>query len=86
MNAALVALPTYDFVLFVDGIKQAIGGQPIPGLINSIGRPIAADVGMAATIIVLQLAAWLEGVFAAVTGCGPAAPTTGLCIIPGVGP
>ena len=86
VNAALVALPTYDFVLFVDGIKQAIGGQPIPGLINSIGRPIAADVGMAATIIVLQLAAWLEGVFAAVTGCGPAAPTTGLCVIPGVGP
>lgn len=86
INAGLITLPAYDISLFIDGLKQAINGEPIQGLINAIGRPIAADVGMLATIIVVQIAVWLEGAFAAITGCGPAAPTAGLCIIPGVGP
>ena len=79
INAGLVTLPTYDATLFLDGIKQAVSGQFIQGIVNSIGRPIAADVGMISTISVLQIAVWLEAVYAAATGCGPAAPTTGLC-------
>ncbi|MGI9125006.1 MAG: PE-PPE domain-containing protein, partial [Mycobacterium sp.] len=86
INAGLISLPAYDISLFIDGLKQTIGGDPIQGLINAIGRPVAADVGMLATITVVQVAVWLEGLFAAVTGCGPAAPTAGLCVIPGVGP
>ena len=86
INAGLITLPGYNISLFIDGIKQAINGEPIQGLINAIGRPIAADVGMLATIIVVQVAVWLEGILAAVTGCGPAAPTAGLCILPNVGP
>ena len=86
INAGLITLPGYNISLFIDGIKQAINGEPIQGLINAIGRPIAADVGMLATIIVVQVAVWLEGIFAAITGCGPAAPTAGLCILPNVGP
>ena len=82
INAALLTVPTYSATLFLDGVKQAISGDPIGGIINAIGKPIAATVGLAAYISVLQVAAWLEGVFAAITGCGPAAPTTGLCIIP----
>lgn len=86
INAGLITLPGYNISLFIDGIKQAINGEPIQGLINAIGRPIAADVGMLATIIVVQVAVWLEGIFAAITGCGPAAPTAGLCIFPNIGP
>ena len=82
INAGLITLPAYNVSLFIDGIKQTIGGEPIQGLINAIGRPIAADVGMLATITVVQIAVWLEGAFAAITGCGPAAPTAGLCIFP----
>lgn len=83
LNAALITLPAYDVTLFAEGIKQAFSGQGqlIEGLVNAIGRPIAADVGMIGTISVLQIAVWLEAAFAAATGCGPAAPTTGLCIL-----
>ena len=41
----------------------------------------AADIGLLATIVVVQVAVWLEGLLAAVTGCGPAAPTAGLCLV-----
>ncbi|MCB0933988.1 MAG: PE-PPE domain-containing protein [Mycobacterium sp.] len=80
LNALVVTLPAYDVSLFVEGIKQALNGQVIQGLVNAIGRPIAADIGMIGTISVFQLTVWLEGIAAAITGCGPAAPTTGLCI------
>lgn len=81
INAALITLPAYDVTLFMEGIKQAFSGQFIEGIVNAFGRPIAADVGMLSTISVLQVAVWLEAAFAAATGCGPAAATTGLCIL-----
>ncbi len=45
LNAALVTLPSYDLNLFLDGIRQAVGGDPV-GLVNAIGYPIAADMGL----------------------------------------
>ena len=45
-NALLIGLPSYDVNLFLGGISQAINGQPVEGLINAIGLPIAADVGL----------------------------------------
>jgi hypothetical protein len=47
----------------------------IKGLINAIGLPIAADIGMLTTVGLFQLIVWVEGLYAAVTGCGPAAPS-----------
>jgi hypothetical protein len=44
-TAIAVTLPSYDFNLFVDGITQAANGDPM-GLVNALGRPIAADVGL----------------------------------------
>ena len=41
-----VTAPSYNLNLFLDGIRQAINGDPVGGLINAIGRPIAADVGL----------------------------------------
>lgn len=81
INSGLVSMPTYDIVLVLEGVKQIFNGQVIEGLINAIGLPIAADVGLISYIGVLQVAVWLEGILAALTGCGPAAPTTGLCTI-----
>ncbi|WP_231991296.1 hypothetical protein [Mycobacterium ulcerans] len=39
-------LPSYNLNLFLDGVIQAINGQPIEGLINAIGNPIAASTGL----------------------------------------
>ncbi len=41
-----VTLPSYDVNLFLNGIMQAVDGQPLAGLINAIGDPIAADFGL----------------------------------------
>ncbi len=45
INAALISIPAYDLNLFLDGVAQALGGDPI-GLINAIGYPLAATVGL----------------------------------------
>jgi hypothetical protein len=45
-TAVVVTLPSYDVNLFLNGITQAINGQPIQGLINAFGDPIAANVGL----------------------------------------
>jgi hypothetical protein len=46
-TALVVSLPSYDVNLFLNGITQAVNGQPIQGLINAFGDPIAANVGLA---------------------------------------
>lgn len=39
-------LPSYNLNLFLNGLIQAVNGQPVEGLINAIGYPIAASVGL----------------------------------------
>jgi PE-PPE domain/PE family len=46
INAALVSVPAYDVNLFLDGISQAINGQPVLGLANAFARPVAADIAL----------------------------------------
>lgn len=41
LNAGVTTLPSYGLNLFLDGIEQAVEGDPM-GLVNAIGRPIAA--------------------------------------------
>ncbi|OBG99635.1 MULTISPECIES: PE-PPE domain-containing protein [unclassified Mycobacterium] len=45
-TAVVVTLPSYDVNLFLNGIIQAVNGDPIGGLTNAFGQPIAADVGL----------------------------------------
>ncbi|MGO9928152.1 MAG: PE family protein [Mycobacterium sp.] len=45
-TALVVSLPSYDVNLFLNGITQAVNGQPVQGLINAFGEPIAANVGL----------------------------------------
>ncbi|OBA73216.1 hypothetical protein A5641_06160 [Mycobacterium sp. 1554424.7] len=45
-TALVTTLPSYDLNLFLNGISQAINGDPVQGLVNAIGLPIAGDIGM----------------------------------------
>lgn len=46
LNAALISIPAYDVKLFLDGILQAVNGQPVTGLANAIGMPLAANIAL----------------------------------------
>ncbi|MBW0015412.1 PE-PPE domain-containing protein [Mycobacterium sp.] len=46
-NAMATSVPSYDVNLFLNGIGQAISGDPTGGLIYAFGAPVAADVGLA---------------------------------------
>ena len=45
LNAAVISIPAYDFNLFIDGIMQAVNGDPM-GLLHAVGQPIASDVAL----------------------------------------
>jgi hypothetical protein len=45
-NAAVIGIPSYDVTLFLDGIQQAVNGQPLMGLVNAVGQPIASDIAL----------------------------------------
>ncbi|OBK50291.1 PE family protein [Mycobacterium kubicae] len=45
-NALVTSVPSYDFNLFLDGIEQAIGGDPVGGLTYAFGAPIAANTAL----------------------------------------
>ncbi|ORW18365.1 hypothetical protein AWC19_19060 [Mycobacterium palustre] len=44
--AALIDVPSYDVSLFLDGIQEAVNGQPVTGLINAFGLPLVDDVAL----------------------------------------
>ncbi len=46
LNAAVISIPNYDLTLFLDGIYQAVNGQPVAGLMSAVGQPIASDVAL----------------------------------------
>jgi hypothetical protein len=75
INAAIFPLQAYNTNIVLESVKQMLEGDVIEGLINAIGLPIAADIGMLTTVGLFQLIVWVEGLYAAVTGCGPAAPS-----------
>ncbi len=75
INAAVFPLQAYNTNIVLASVKQMLAGDVAKGLINAIGLPIAADIGMLTTVGLFQLVVWIEGILAAVTGCGPAAPS-----------
>jgi hypothetical protein len=46
INDALISIPAYDINLFLDGISQAVNGQPVLGLANAFVGPVAADIAL----------------------------------------
>jgi hypothetical protein len=67
-TAVLISLPSYDFNLFLNGVTQMANGQPLDGLINAIGYPIAADVGLLPLTAGLEFVVLSEAVDTIVTG------------------
>ncbi|MDT5218084.1 MAG: hypothetical protein QOF15_189, partial [Mycobacterium sp.] len=67
-TAALVSLPSYDFNLFLNGIEQMAGGQPLEGLINAFGTPVAANLGLLPFLAGLEVVTLGEAVDTIVTG------------------
>ncbi|OSC42043.1 PE family protein [Mycobacterium decipiens] len=53
-TAGLLTLPSYNVNLFLDGILQAANGDPV-GLVNALGYPIAATVGLLTVGIGLEV-------------------------------
>jgi len=47
--------------LFLYGIQQALTGDVIAGLVNAIGLPLAADVGLLTTAGLVGALVWGEG-------------------------
>jgi hypothetical protein len=67
-SAVLISLPSYDLNLFLNGVTQMASGQPLDGLINAIGYPIAADVGLLPLTAGLEFVVLGEAADAIVTG------------------
>lgn len=61
INALVTSLPAYAINLALTGIDQVISGDPIGGLINAVGLPIAASVGLATTAALVGVLVWLQG-------------------------
>lgn len=55
VNALVTAIPAYNVDLFGHGLLQALNGDPVGGLINAIGGPVAADVGLATLLAGFEL-------------------------------
>jgi hypothetical protein len=62
VNAVATVLPAYSVAVFLEGIQQIVGGEPIAGLVNALGRPIAANVGLIATATFVGILSWLQAV------------------------
>ena len=67
-TAVLVSLPSYDVNLFLNGMIQVVNGQPLEGLINAIGYPIATDAGLLPLTAGLEVAVLGEAAYSIITG------------------
>ena len=57
-NALIVSLPAYDITLVLSSVKQIVSGEPIKGLINAIGLPLASSVGLITYASLIELLVW----------------------------
>ncbi|OBG39405.1 PE-PPE domain-containing protein [Mycobacterium sp. E3198] len=67
-TAMLVSLPSYDVNLFLNGVTQMVNGQPLAGLVNAFGYPVAADVGLLPLLGGLEVAVLGEAGYSILTG------------------
>lgn len=62
VNAIFVSLPAYDLALVLEGVKQILSGDVIGGLINAIGLPLAANVGLVTTASLVGALVWAQSI------------------------
>ena len=68
INALVTTLPAYNVNLFLYGMKEVFSGQVINGLVDSIGLPLASDVGLVTTAGLVGALVWAEAVGGAFPG------------------
>lgn len=68
VNAFVTVLPTYDVSLFLGGVQQALHGEFLQGIVNAICLPIAADVGLGLTSVLIELLVIAQAVTGVFTG------------------
>lgn len=68
VNAFVTVLPTHDISLFLGGIQQALHGEFLQGIVNAICLPIAADVGLGITALLIELLVIAQAVTGVFTG------------------
>ena len=64
INAIVVSLPAYSLNLALDGVQQILRGDLIGGLINAVGLPIAANVGLITTASLIGVLVWAQAAVA----------------------
>lgn len=64
INAIVTILPAYNVDLILESIKQMLSGDLIGGLVNAIGLPIAANVGLITTAGLIVVLAWGQAALA----------------------
>ena len=64
INAIVVSLPAYSLNLALDGVQQILSGDLIGGLINAVGLPIAANVGLITTASLIGVLVWAQAAVA----------------------
>ena len=62
VNAILTSLPGYSVSLFLGGVQQMLGGDLIGGLVNALGLPIAANVGLVTTASLVVALSWAQAI------------------------
>lgn len=62
VNAISISLPAYDVALVLEGVKQILSGDVINGLINAIGLPLAANVGLVTTASLVGALVWAQSI------------------------
>ncbi|MCV7103760.1 PE family protein [Mycobacterium palustre] len=67
-TAVLVSLPSYDVNLFLNGVTQMVNGQPLAGLVDAFGYPVAADAGLLPLVGGLEIAVLGEAGYSILTG------------------
>ncbi len=55
VNSLVVMLPTYMIDLFLGGIEQVLSGDIVDGLLNAVGLPLAAAVGLGITAALIEV-------------------------------
>ena len=62
VNALSISLPAYDVALALDGVKQILSGDVIGGLVNAIGLPLAANIGLVTTASLVGALVWAQSI------------------------
>lgn len=66
VNALLVTLPAYSANLFLYGMQEVFDGQVLDGLVDAVGLPLAATVGLSTTAGLVGALVWGDAIVGAV--------------------